>query len=50
MKKIILVLVAVLLFSCSPFPDKTTISAQTKANNIDNPTLKASQTFKWIKQ
>jgi|TARA_R110002012_G_scaffold54571_1_gene139722 hypothetical protein len=49
MKKIMLVLAAVLLYGCSPFPDKTTISAQTKANDIDNPTLKASQTFKWNK-
>ncbi len=49
MKKLILVLAAVLLFGCSPFPDKTTISASTKASDLDNPTLKASQTFKWEK-
>lgn len=35
---------------CSVFPDKTVISASSKADNLSNPSVKASQTFKWSKK
>lgn len=40
----------IFLAGCSVFPDRTTVSASSKANAIDNPTLKVNQTFKWSKK
>ncbi len=49
-KYILLTIALISLVGCSVFPDKTTISASSKASNIDNPSIKASQTFKWSKK
>ncbi len=43
-------IVAVVLSSCSVAPDKTTLSATTKATTDAVPTVKAVQTFKWSKK
>ena len=48
--KIILILSALIMVGCSVFPNTTSVSASSKASNIDNPTLKATQTFKWTKE
>ena len=50
LKKIVLLLSVLVMVGCSVFPDRTTISASSKASNIDNPSIKASQTFKWSKK
>ena len=50
MKNILVITTLIFLAGCSVFPDKTTMSASTKANAIDNPTLKVNQTFKWSKK
>ena len=42
--------IVVILAGCSVFPNTTTVSASSKANDIDNPTLKVNQTFKWTKE
>ena len=42
--------IVVILAGCSVFPNTTTVSASSKANDIDNPTLKVNQTFKWSKE
>lgn len=47
MKKWLLILTAIVMVGCSVFPNTTTISATSKASKIDNPTIKATQTFKW---
>ena len=47
MAKRFIVILCIFLFGCSVFPNTTTISAQSKAKSIDNPILKATQTFKW---
>jgi len=47
MIKIISILLVLTITGCSVFPDRTTISASSKANNLSNPSVKASQTFKW---
>ena len=40
-------IVLVFLSGCSVAPDKTTLSATTKATTDAIPTVKAVQTFKW---
>ena len=50
MKYIVLGLCLIFLMGCSVFPNTTSVSASSKANNIDNPTLKVNQTFKWTKK
>ena len=46
--KIILIFTATLLFvGCSVFPSTTQISATSKSGNLDNPTVKVQQEFKW---
>ena len=42
-------IVLVFLSGCSVAPDKTTLSATTKATTDAIPTVKAVQTFKWSK-
>ena len=50
MMKIIPILLVLIIAGCSVSPDKTTVSASSKANNLSNPSIKASQTFKWSKK
>ena len=38
------------MVGCSVFPSTTSISATSKANKIDNPTLKLQQNFKWDRE
>ena len=40
-------LFVLVIAGCSVFPNTTSVSATSKASNIDNPTLKVNQTFKW---
>lgn len=49
-KKILLIAALIFLAGCSVFPDKTTVSASSKADNLSNPSVKASQTFKWSRK
>jgi hypothetical protein len=42
--------IVLILAGCSVFPNTTSVSASSKASNIDNPTIKATQTFKWSKE
>ncbi len=46
MKKV-LILFVLMMVGCSVAPDKTTLSATTKATSDAIPTVKATQTFKW---
>ena len=48
--KIILILTALIMAGCVMFPSTTSISATSKANKIDNPTLKVQQNFKWDRE
>ena len=48
--KIILILTALIMVGCSVFPSTTSISANSKLDKIDNPTLKVEQNFKWDKK
>ena len=48
MKKV-LILFVLIIVGCSVAPDKTTLSATTKATTDAIPTVKAVQTFKWSK-
>ena len=48
--KIVLFLAVLVITGCSVFPDKTTLSATTKASTDAIPTVKAVQTFKWSKE
>ena len=45
--KIILLLTALIMVGCAVFPSTTSISANSKLDKIDNPTLKIQQNFKW---
>ena len=45
--KIILILTALIITGCSVFPSTTSVSATSKVNNADNPTVKVQQNFKW---
>jgi hypothetical protein len=47
--KIILILTALIMVGCVVFPSTTKISATSKLEKIDNPTLKVEQNFKWEK-
>jgi len=48
--KIILILSALIMAGCVMFPSTTSISANSKLDNIDNPNLKVQQNFKWTKE
>jgi len=48
--KIILILTALIMAGCVVFPSVTTVSASSKADKIDNPTLKVTQTFRWSRK
>ena len=48
-----IVIVLAILFlpvGCSVFPSTTSVSASSKLEKIDNPTLKVEQNFKWSDQ
>ena len=48
-----IVIVLAILFlpvGCSVFPSTTSVSATSKLEKIDNPTLKVEQNFKWRDQ
>ena len=45
--KVILILTALIMAGCSMFPSTTSVSATSKLEKIDNPTLKVEQNFKW---
>jgi len=46
--KIILSFILVAIFAgCSMFPSTTSVSATSKVNDADNPTVKVQQNFKW---
>ena len=47
--KIILILTALIMVGCSVFPSTTQISANSKLDKIDNPTLKIQQNFRWYR-
>ena len=48
--KIILILTALIMAGCVMFPSTTSISANSKLDKIDNPTLKLQQNFRWYRQ
>jgi len=45
--KVILIATALIMAGCSMFPSTTSVSATSKLEKIDNPTLKVEQNFKW---
>jgi len=45
--KLILIATALIMVGCSVFPSTTSVSASSKLEKIDNPTLKVEQNFKW---
>ena len=45
--KIILMLTVLMMAGCAVFPSTTTVSATSKSGNLDNPTVKVQQEFKW---
>jgi len=47
--KLILIATALIMVGCAVFPSTTSISANSKLNNIDNPTLKVQQNFRWYR-
>ena len=47
--KIILILTALIMVGCVMFPSTTQISANSKLDKIDNPTLKIQQNFRWYR-
>ena len=48
--KIILILTALIMVGCSVFPSTTSISANSKLDKIDNPTIKVQQNFRWYRK
>ena len=48
--KIILILTALIMVGCAVFPSTTQISANSKLDKIDNPTLKIQQKFRWYRK
>ena len=48
--KIILILSALIMAGCVMFPSTTSISANSRLDKIDNPTLKLQQNFRWYRQ
>jgi len=47
--KIILILSALIMAGCVMFPSTTSISANSRLDKIDNPTLKLQQNFRWYR-
>ena len=48
--KITLIFLALIIAGCVMFPSTTSISANSKLDKIDNPTLKIQQNFRWYRQ
>ena len=48
--KLILIATALIMVGCAVFPSTTQISATSKLEKIDNPTLRVTQTFKWYRR
>ena len=48
--KLILIATALIMAGGVMFPSTTSISANSKLNNIDNPTLNVQQNFRWYRQ
>ena len=48
--KIILLLTALIMVSCAVFPSTTKVTATSKLEKMDNPTLKIEQNFRWYRQ
>ena len=48
--KLILIATALIMVGCAVFPSTTSISANSKLDNIENPNLKVQQNFKWTKE
>ena len=48
--KLILIATALVMVGCAVFPSTTQISANSKLDKIDNPTLKIQQNFKWDRE
>ena len=48
--KLILIATALIIAGCVMFPSTTQISANSKLDKIDNPTLKIQQNFRWYRQ
>ena len=48
--KLILIATALIMAGCVMFPSTTQISANSKLDKIDNPTLKIQQNFRWYRQ
>ena len=47
--KLILIATALIMVGCAVFPSTTQISANSKLDKIDNPTLKIQQNFRWYR-
>jgi len=47
MIKVIAIAIVAIFAGCSVFPSTTSVSATSKLEKIDNPTLKVEQNFKW---
>ena len=47
--KIILIATALIMVGCAVFPSTTSISANSKLDKFDNPTLKIQQNFRWFR-
>jgi len=47
--KIILLLTALIMVGCAVFPSTTQVSANSKLDKIDNPTIKVQQNFRWYR-
>ena len=47
MIKVIAIATVLIFTGCSMFPSTTSVSATSKLEKIDNPTLKVEQNFKW---
>ena len=48
--KLILIATALIMAGCVMFPSTTQISANSKLDKLDNPTLKIQQNFRWYRQ
>ena len=47
--KLILIATVLIMAGCVMFPSTTQISANSKLDKIDNPTLKIQQNFRWYR-
>ena len=48
--KIILLLTTLIMAGCAVFPSTTSVTATSKLEKIDNPTIKVEQNFKWSRE